>query len=545
MVRSTQQTTSLAAALLAAALLSCASVHVSAESGLRGGGSTSHHEEAGIIADLLKGTLSDELEGLIDDETFNPFQRHRDLLERADPRPVPIEGQLSHGDFEAGAVDIDDESFLDPIGDRDLEQNRETEVTSLAGKVTVTPLTGSGRFDGTFHGNSMRNRGRGRNGDANSDEGGYDELMNSEEGGDMNDSSDAVQKRIVQGGISQENDMAMGTFMKKSNGQYYQGYCGCKAISATWVISAAHCHSNMANNDLKDGLKAVYFNARNMYKVNANGQGNDGHPFAVRDIKQCIRHPLHQPGGAAPYDMMLCELTAPIHSSMMTDLPAVADTSYMNAMATGTPSLVQGLGQTSFGGAKSTEMKEVSLPYVKWDSCKSKLGQYGFDQTMGCAGGEGNGDACGGDSGGPISVSPGDGTKSVQWGVVSWGFQCDVSGKPGAYSTTHDKITWIEQYVGGDTGFVIASAGFSGIIVNTGVSYSAAQTTTTTATTTTTTQASAGIDSRSYFTYWNTKRNSWKSTSCSKAASKNLCGMPLAKNGSSNGVKSKCPQACS
>ena len=81
----------------------------------------------------------------------------------------------------------------------------------------------------------------------------------------------------------------------------------------------------------------------------------------------------------------------------------------------------------------------VKLPIVTNEECMRWYNSSGSRQfipsyTFLCAGyEEGEMDACSGDSGGPLTLTRGDG-RSELWGVVSWGIGCGVSGRPGVYT---------------------------------------------------------------------------------------------------------------
>lgn len=71
-----------------------------------------------------------------------------------------------------------------------------------------------------------------------------------------------------------------------------------------------------------------------------------------------------------------------------------------------------------------------------------------IDEKIMCAGSmNGDKDACGGDSGGPLmhQVNEGSNFRVYQIGIVSYGFKCAEPGYPGVYTRITAFIDWIEK----------------------------------------------------------------------------------------------------
>jgi len=123
----------------------------------------------------------------------------------------------------------------------------------------------------------------------------------------------------------------------------------------------------------------------------------------------------------------------------------------------------QGWGRTSVKatGKKSPVLLEANVPLVDWDVCKSAYDKIGatdqIEFNMLCAGSLYNGgDACKGDSGGPLMFRPESGSglnmrinfsHPILLGVVSWSEACGRQDLYGVYASVTQFIGWFDEKV--------------------------------------------------------------------------------------------------
>jgi trypsin len=140
-------------------------------------------------------------------------------------------------------------------------------------------------------------------------------------------------------------------------------------------------------------------------------------------------------------DVAVVQLDAPVDGIAFPTLPNSADRSHETP---GTPALAMGWGSTKsqsptdFGpGVYPDDLRQVELPVVSDNPCQGVFdGVHNpavYPKVMLCAGGDGQHDACTGDSGGPLLSPLADGGWELI-GVTSWGNGCAVSGMPGVFT---------------------------------------------------------------------------------------------------------------
>jgi len=116
--------------------------------------------------------------------------------------------------------------------------------------------------------------------------------------------------------------------------------------------------------------------------------------------------------------------------------------------------IVAGWGKIHFQDKSfSTILKKVELPMVDKRTCQNQLRQtrlgpnYQLPESLICAGGELNQDACYGDGGSALFCSVGGENSGVfeQAGIVNWGIECGQQDVPGTYTDVAMFRYWIEE----------------------------------------------------------------------------------------------------
>jgi secreted trypsin-like serine protease len=186
-------------------------------------------------------------------------------------------------------------------------------------------------------------------------------------------------------------------------------FCGGTLVSATKVVTAAHCMVGESTSSVRVVGGRTYLNGTNgtvskVSKIWINPSYTDatnGNDVAVLTLSTSM------PYTTAKY-------------------VASTDTS---VYAAGTTARILGWGTTSENGSSSNQLRTATVPIVSDSSCKSSYGSDFIATDMVCAGYTSGGvDTCQGDSGGPLLIG------GVLAGITSWGEGCAEAGYPGVYS---------------------------------------------------------------------------------------------------------------
>ena len=183
---------------------------------------------------------------------------------------------------------------------------------------------------------------------------------------------------------------------------------------------------------------------------------NVGGVFQV--IEKIIVHPLFNRQTPVGNDIALIEVSGFIDTHI--GLPVKLPSTHQQVIAN-TSCLVSGWGRTLDSSLRRDELRAVHVPIWNHETCMAVYpGQ--TTQDMFCAGYETGGrDACQvnpliikifamilisiciqGDSGGPLVCG------TTLTGIVSWGKECAVMGKPGVYTKVAYYLDWIREYTG-------------------------------------------------------------------------------------------------
>lgn len=196
-------------------------------------------------------------------------------------------------------------------------------------------------------------------------------------------------------------------------------FCGGTLVSATKVVTAAHCMVGETTSSVRVVGGRTYRN------------GTNGTVSRVTDIW------VHPDYTDATDGNDVAVLT--LSTSMPYTTASYVDSSDTGVYAAGTTARIVGWGTTSSGGSSSNQLRTATVPTVSNSSCASSYGSQFIASDMVCAGYTSGGvDTCQGDSGGPLLIG------GVLAGIVSWGEGCAQAGYPGVYTrltTFSDEVT--------------------------------------------------------------------------------------------------------
>lgn len=213
--------------------------------------------------------------------------------------------------------------------------------------------------------------------------------------------------------------------------------CGGALISATWVVTAAHCVQGVDPSTIQVFAGVTAISQRSA--------------AAALPVAQVFVHP---DVNASTYanDVALLQLAqpwTPTPARQAILLPFGQDPSFPSA---GAAAVVSGWGQTAQQGPSSDQLQSAGVSVLA--DVAGVCGQYGALYSGAahvCAGGPGGQvDTCNGDSGGPLVVDV-NGTK-VLAGITSVGNGCAQADYPGLYTRITTVLPWIDQIADIPTG---------------------------------------------------------------------------------------------
>ncbi|XP_050672335.1 trypsin-like isoform X2 [Leptidea sinapis] len=224
--------------------------------------------------------------------------------------------------------------------------------------------------------------------------------------------------------------------MVKGNG-YYQ--CGGSIISASYILTAAHClyefedvYVIAGSTVLENGMQLVSLGNNLFEEV----------PILPKTkARNFTWHPNYNTS-TGDYDVGIVQLEKPLKLNGINEAAIRLVKSGTN-IKPGTGVTVSGWGTTSENGETSDLLKEVELFVVSDEECRKHYGSR-LTPRMFCAGfDKGGRDTCQGDSGGPVVLT----RSQVQIGIVSYGTGCARAHIPGVYTKiANEEIkSWIEN----------------------------------------------------------------------------------------------------
>lgn len=220
------------------------------------------------------------------------------------------------------------------------------------------------------------------------------------------DSNLVLESRIIGGRVAHESAWPWAASLR-SRGQHF---CGASLVTATHLLTAAHCVAHVGQALLTVALIA---------------EGE----VVEREVSTVVPHPEYN---GHQHDIALLKVGEPFSSPPLCLSLLVPE---------GLSASLVGWGKTSPEGSHSEALRETEVTILPGSRCRSAYRQF-FRKGMLCAGSEGLGrDACQGDSGGPLMLFMGGAW--VQVGVVSFGYGCARPEYPGVYTSIPDYIHWV------------------------------------------------------------------------------------------------------
>jgi secreted trypsin-like serine protease len=206
-------------------------------------------------------------------------------------------------------------------------------------------------------------------------------------------------------------------------------FCGGALISASWIATAAHCvDQGTRASDVEAIIGATTLSSASATKM---------------AVQRLIVHEQWQPA-TFRNDIALLELVSGVSLTPIRLLRETDDA----LVAPSRVGTLSGWGKTTSGGVDFPDLlTQVPVRFAADDACRRTYAAatppIAIADSMICAGGL-EGDACQGDDGAPLHVSPEAGD-SLLAGIASFTIGCGRRGFPGVYTRIAKYQGWIES----------------------------------------------------------------------------------------------------
>ncbi|XP_037027272.1 protein masquerade isoform X2 [Bradysia coprophila] len=251
----------------------------------------------------------------------------------------------------------------------------------------------------------------------------------------QNYSSYSRKGRVVGGEDGENGEWCWQVALINSLNQYL---CGAALIGTQWVLTAAHCVTNIVRSGDAIYVRVGDYDLTRKY----------GSPGA-QTLRVATTY-IHHNHNSQTLDNDIALLKLHGQAELRDGVCLVCLPARGVNHAAGKRCTVTGYGYMGEAGPIPLRVREAELPVVSDAECIRKVNAvtekiFILPASSFCAGGEEGNDACQGDGGGPL-VCQDDGFFELA-GLVSWGFGCGRIDVPGVYVKVSSFIGWINQII--------------------------------------------------------------------------------------------------
>ncbi|XP_037720287.1 protein masquerade [Drosophila subpulchrella] len=241
--------------------------------------------------------------------------------------------------------------------------------------------------------------------------------------------------RVVGGEDGENGEWCWQVALINSLNQYL---CGAALIGTQWVLTAAHCVTNIVRSGDAIYVRVGDYDLTRKY----------GSPGA-QTLRVATTY-IHHNHNSQTLDNDIALLKLHGQAELRDGVCLVCLPARGVSHAAGKRCTVTGYGYMGEAGPIPLRVREAEIPIVSDTECIRKVNAvtekiFILPASSFCAGGEEGHDACQGDGGGPL-VCQDDGFFELA-GLVSWGFGCGRQDVPGVYVKTSSFIGWINQII--------------------------------------------------------------------------------------------------
>nr|SVE74102.1 EOG090X03V0 [Daphnia barbata] len=261
-----------------------------------------------------------------------------------------------------------------------------------------------------------------------------------ERGVDDDNATTTISRGFRQGRVVGGNDALPGEYcwqvaLINSLNQYL---CGGALIGTQWVLTAAHCVTNIVRSG-----DAIYVRVGDHDLTSRYGSPG------AQTLRVATTY-IHHNHNSQTLDNDIALLKLQGQAELKPGVCIICLPSRGSIPETGRRCTVTGYGYMGETGPIPLRVREADVPIVSEGECVRQINAvtekiFIMPASSFCAGGEAGNDACQGDGGGPL-VCEDEGYYELS-GLVSWGFGCGRAQVPGVYVKVSSFISWINQII--------------------------------------------------------------------------------------------------